>query len=46
MSHLARYVVDPFPLEMHKARIVQSLRLLPIDERKKPWRKPETIRFY
>ncbi len=35
MSHLARYVVAPFPLEMHKARIVQSLRLLPIDERQK-----------
>ena len=33
MPHLARYKVAPFPLEMHKARIVQKLSLLPIDER-------------
>ena len=35
MKYIARFKAEPFPLEMHKARIVQKLRLLPIDERLK-----------
>ena len=35
MNHIARFKAEPFPLEMHKARIVQTLRLLPLDERLK-----------
>ncbi|HOJ44818.1 MAG TPA: tryptophanase [Bacilli bacterium] len=35
MPQLARYKVAPFPLEMHKARIVQKLNLLPLEDRLK-----------
>ena len=35
MSHIARFKAAPFPLEMHKARIVQKINLLPIKERLK-----------
>ncbi|NCA97270.1 MAG: tryptophanase [Bacteroidia bacterium] len=35
MSHIATFKAEPFPLEMHKARVVQKLTLLPIDERLK-----------
>lgn len=35
MSHIARFKAEPFPLEMHKARIVQKITLLPIKERLK-----------
>jgi tryptophanase len=30
---IARFKAEPFPLEMHKARVVQKLELLPIKER-------------
>lgn len=33
MFHIARFKAEPFPLEMHKVRVVQKLNLLPIDER-------------
>lgn len=35
MSKIARYKVAPFPLEMHKVRIVTKINLLPIKERAK-----------
>ena len=35
MSHIARFKAAPFPLEMHKARIIQKINLLPIKERLK-----------
>ena len=35
MSHIARFKAEPFPLEMHKARVVQKLNLLPIQDRLK-----------
>lgn len=33
MEHLARFKAKPFPMEMHKARVIQHLTLLPIDQR-------------
>lgn len=33
MFYIARFKAEPFPLEMHKVRVVQKLNLLPIDER-------------
>ena len=33
MSKIARYKAAPFPLEMHKVRIVSKINLLPIKER-------------
>ena len=33
MQHLARFKAKPFPMEMHKVRVIQKLTLLPIKER-------------
>ena len=35
MQHLARYKAKPFPMEMHKVRVIQKLNLLPISSRLK-----------
>jgi len=35
MFHIARFRAEPFPLEMHKVRVVQKISLLPIDQRLK-----------
>ncbi|HKM11331.1 MAG: tryptophanase [Bacilli bacterium] len=33
MQHFARFQAAPFPMEMHKVRVIQKLTLLPIKER-------------